>query len=358
MISLQSGGRPAAFSSARDDAVGGFQLQLEPSASSSATLSQLHFKGRDSHHEVVNEDAHLELAHKLYKSGNYKQALEHSSTVYERSPQRTDNLLLLGAIYYQLQDYDMCIAKNEEALRLQPRFAECYGNMANAWKEKGDIDLAIRYYLVSIEGFTIKFAHTNVACIILRPNFADAWSNLASAYMRKGRLDEASQCCRQALALNPLLVDAHSNLGNLMKAQGLMQEYASVLSGKVTDHYNSCVGLCLNSQFNTDIKLLPQARAQMMAYSCYLEALRIQPNFAIAWSNLAGLFMESGDLNRALQYYKEAVKLKPKFPDAYLNLGNVYKALGMPQEAIMCYQRAVQTGPNYAMAFGESPLLC
>ena len=40
----------------------------------------------------------------------------------------------------------------------------------------------------------------------LRPNFADAWSNLASAYMRKGRLDEASQCCRQALALNPLLV--------------------------------------------------------------------------------------------------------------------------------------------------------
>ncbi|KAG6737458.1 hypothetical protein POTOM_058980 [Populus tomentosa] len=303
MISLQSGGRPAAFGSARDDAVGGFQLNLEPSASSSAPLSLLPFKGRDSHHEVVDEEAHLTLAHKLYKSGNYKQALEHSSAVYERSPQRTDNLLLLGAIYYQLQDYDMCIAKNEEALRLQPRFAECYGNMANAWKEKGDIDRAIRYYLVSIE---------------LRPNFADAWSNLASAYMRKGRLNEASQCCRQALALNPLLVDAHSNLGNLMKAQGLVQE----------------------------------------AYSCYLEALRIQPSFAIAWSNLAGLFMESGDLNRALQYYKEAVKLKPKFPDAYLNLGNVYKALGMPQEAIMCYQRAVQTRPNYAMAFGNLASTC
>ena len=51
---------------------------------------------------VVDEDAHLGLAHQLYKSGNYKQALEHSSVVYERSPQRTDNLLLLGAIYYQV----------------------------------------------------------------------------------------------------------------------------------------------------------------------------------------------------------------------------------------------------------------
>ncbi|GMJ11255.1 secret agent, partial [Hibiscus trionum] len=245
-----------------------------------------------------DEDMHLALAHQMYKSGNYKQALDHSSAVYNQNPLRTDNLLLLGAIYYQLHNYDMCIAKNEEALRIEPRFAECYGNMANAWKEKGDIDVAIRYYMIAIE---------------LRPNFADAWSNLASAYMRKGRFNEAAQCCRQALQLNPLLVDAHSNLGNLMKAQGLVQE----------------------------------------AYSCYLEALRIQPTFAIAWSNLAGLFMDSGDLNRALQYYKEAVKLKPSFPDAYFNLGNIYKALGMPQEAIVCYQRAVQTRPNNPIALGN-----
>ncbi|KAG9446016.1 hypothetical protein H6P81_012144 [Aristolochia fimbriata] len=246
----------------------------------------------------VDEDTLLTLAHQKYKSGNYKQALEHSNAVYEKNPRRTDNLLLLGAIHYQLHDFDMCIAKNEEALRLEPHFAECYGNMANAWKEKGNIDLAIRYYLVAIE---------------LRPNFCDAWSNLASAYMRKGRLNEAAQCCRQALALNPRLVDAHSNLGNLMKAQGLVQE----------------------------------------AYNCYVEALRIQPTFAIAWSNLAGLFMEAGDLNRALAYYKEAVKLKPTFADAFLNLGNVYKALGMPQEAILCYQRALQARPDYAIAFGN-----
>lgn len=260
---------------------------------SSSNLS--HFKGAESREE---EDMLLGVAHQMYKGGNYKQALEHSNVVYERNPLRTDNLLLLGAIHYQLHDFDMCIARNEEAIQIEPHFAECFGNMANAWKEKGNVDLAIRYYLIAIE---------------LRPNFADAWSNLASAYMRKGRLTEAAQCCRQALALNPLLVDAHSNLGNLMKAQGLVQE----------------------------------------AYSCYLEALRIQPSFAVAWSNLAGLFMESGDLNRALHYYKEAVKLKPSFPDAYLNLGNVYKALGMSQEAIVCYQHALQARPNYAMAFGN-----
>ncbi|CAN8269855.1 unnamed protein product [Cochlearia groenlandica] len=295
MISSKIGGggamisRPVFF----PDELFSRKLDLSISSSSSSILLQQFNK----HHEA-EDDARLTLAHQLYKAGDFTQALEHSNMVYQRRPLRTDNLLLLGAIYYQLQDFDMCIARNEEALTIQPNFAECYGNMANAWKEKGDIDRAIEFYKMAIE---------------LRPSFADAWSNLASAYMRKGRLSEATQCCQQALTLNPLLVDAHSNLGNLMKAQGLIKE----------------------------------------AYRCYVEAVRIQPTFAIAWSNLAGLFLESGDLTRALQYYKEAVKLKPAFPDAYLNLGIVYKSLGRPTEAIICYQHALQSRPNCAMAFGN-----
>ncbi|KAH7543355.1 hypothetical protein FEM48_Zijuj02G0175400 [Ziziphus jujuba var. spinosa] len=308
-VTVMAGTSRAAFGADRNES---FVVKAE-----SSSLCSGSFQATGSHE--VDEDKHLALAHQMYKAGNYEEALDHSNTVYERNSIRTDNLLLLGAIYYQLHDFDMCIAKNEEALRIDPHFSECYGNMANAWKEKGNIDLAIRYYLVAIE---------------LQPNFCDAWSNLASAYMRKGRLNEAAQCCRQALQLNPVLVDAHSNLGNLMKTQGLIQE----------------------------------------AYSCYLEALRIQPTFAIAWSNLAGLFMESGDLNRALQYYKEAVKLKPSFPDAYLNLGNVYKhALqtrpnyamafgnlastyyeqGQLDLAILHYKHAISCDPRFLEAYNN-----
>lgn len=52
--------------------------------------------------DVVDEDKHLALAHQMYKAGNYEEALDHSNTVYERNSIRTDNLLLLGAIYYQV----------------------------------------------------------------------------------------------------------------------------------------------------------------------------------------------------------------------------------------------------------------
>jgi hypothetical protein len=44
----------------------------------------------------------LALAHQSYRSGKYSQALEHGNAVYEKNPRRTDNLLLLGAIYFQV----------------------------------------------------------------------------------------------------------------------------------------------------------------------------------------------------------------------------------------------------------------
>lgn len=50
----------------------------------------------------VNEETHMALSHQNYKAGNFKQALEHGTAVYKKNPQRTDNLLLLGAIYYQV----------------------------------------------------------------------------------------------------------------------------------------------------------------------------------------------------------------------------------------------------------------
>lgn len=49
-----------------------------------------------------DEDMHLALAHQNYKAGNYNQALDHSNAIYRKNPKRTDNLLLLGAIYYQV----------------------------------------------------------------------------------------------------------------------------------------------------------------------------------------------------------------------------------------------------------------
>lgn len=50
----------------------------------------------------VDGDVYLSIAHQLYKAGNYQQALEHCKAIYEKNPRRTDVLLLIGAIYFQV----------------------------------------------------------------------------------------------------------------------------------------------------------------------------------------------------------------------------------------------------------------
>ena len=87
-------------------------------------------KGLDSHE--VDDNTLMALAYQKYKDVNYKHALKHNSIVYERNPCHTSNLLLLGSIHYRLYNYDQCITKNEEALRIDPHFAECYENIVNA----------------------------------------------------------------------------------------------------------------------------------------------------------------------------------------------------------------------------------
>ncbi|PNT73449.1 probable UDP-N-acetylglucosamine--peptide N-acetylglucosaminyltransferase SEC isoform X2 [Brachypodium distachyon] len=245
----------------------------------------------------VDEDAHLGIAQQSYNAGDYRAALEHCNAVYMVNPRRLENLLLLGAVYYQLREFDMCIVRNSEAVQIQPNFPECVNNMANAWREKGDIDCAIQLYDHATK---------------LRPTFADAWANLANAYTRKGNLSKAVGCYHQAIALNPRLVDAYCNLGDVLKAQGLYSD----------------------------------------AYNCYVNALSVEPSSANAWYYIAGLFMQWGDPSKAVLYYKEAIKYKPSFYDAHLNLGNLYKAVGMHQDAIVCYQNAVRASPDNDIAYG------
>ncbi|KAK8299516.1 hypothetical protein V6Z12_D05G328700 [Gossypium hirsutum] len=45
-----------------------------------SSFSIVPYNGHDSH-----EDMHLALAHQMYKYGNYKQALNHSSVVYNQN---------------------------------------------------------------------------------------------------------------------------------------------------------------------------------------------------------------------------------------------------------------------------------
>ena len=184
----------------------------------------------------------LQKALHLYDGGHYIEALEACENVYEADAFRTDNLLLIGAVHFQMRNFSEAIFYSQQCVRVDPNFAEGYSNLGNALKELGDVQAAVQFYLKAIK---------------LKPRYCDAYNNLAGAYMQQGQTQEAMETYQMALTLNPSLVDAHSNLGNLYKASGDLEA----------------------------------------AKRCYLEAIRIKPDFAIVWSNLAGVFKDQGQVS-------------------------------------------------------------
>lgn len=50
--------------------------------------------------------------------------LPRSRQVHAQAPTRTDGLLLLGAIHYQMRNFDRCVHYNDLAIRIDPQFAE------------------------------------------------------------------------------------------------------------------------------------------------------------------------------------------------------------------------------------------
>jgi tetratricopeptide (TPR) repeat protein len=90
---------------------------------------------------------YISKAHSLYNQGQYQHALELCEACYELDACRTDNLLLLGAIHFQLRNYSESVFYNQQCIRVDGNFAEAYSNLGNALKELGDLNAAIQFYM-------------------------------------------------------------------------------------------------------------------------------------------------------------------------------------------------------------------
>mmetsp|Transcript_2181 Transcript_2181/g.6511 ORF Transcript_2181/g.6511 Transcript_2181/m.6511 type:complete len:1397 (+) Transcript_2181:421-4611(+) len=245
-------------------------------------------------------EALLAEAHQAYRRGDFAQALHLCHAIFPTCMNRTDVLLLVGAVYYQLGNYQQCIAFNDRCILLDPHMAEAHANLANALQQIGNFDLALIYYQ---------------SALTLKPGFTDAYNNMASALVQKGCIPQAMDCYAAALRIDPNVVDVHNNLGDLWRAQG--------------------------------------AAGRVHAQRCYAEALRCSPQHAPAWRGLGDLYREFGDHPQAVACYQEAVRLRAGYADAYTGMGVSLKELRRHDEAAVCFRAVVQLRPGCALSLGN-----
>jgi len=86
------------------------------------------------------------------------------------------------------------------------------------------------------------------------------------------------------------------------------------------------------------------------AIEYYKKAVKIDPNFTLAYNNLAAIYLEISKLKKAKYYIEKAIISNPKTPilhALYTNLGNYYRISNNFKMAIKNYNKSIKLNPNF-----------
>ena len=88
------------------------------------------------------------------------------------------------------------------------------------------------------------------------------------------------------------------------------------------------------SAYNQGVELMKNKRFAQ-AQSKFEQTVKLDPNFAEAYNNLAFTLRKQGSANyqKSLDYYNKAIQLKPKLAEAYMYRGVLYTQMGRKADA-------------------------
>ena len=192
------------------------------------------------------------------------------------------------------------------------------------------------------------------------PNSPELNDSLADLYLRVGRVREAEATARGLLKTTPDDVDAHKLLGRIYLRQ-LSESQNAVSSsspkGNALDQaiaeYEKIVSLEPRDVEDRMVlgQLYTVKREPQKAEEQFKTAQAIDPDSEEVVLNLARLYAESGDIDRAAKVI-EAVPEADRSSKMEFALGAAYDQLKRPKDAIAAYRRAVDIEPGDARTMG------
>lgn len=86
------------------------------------------------------------------------------------------------------------------------------------------------------------------------------------------------------------------------------------------------------------------------AIRCFERAIEFDPYFVEAYSNLAAVIYQQGEVKKAIELYEKTIELRPSVALSYYNLGNLYAQEGDYSQAIRYWQKTLRIDPNFKEA--------
>lgn len=309
----------------------------------------------------------IDLADQLYKTGDMDAAIHYYQEASRIDPNKNypktkireiqnsdnapdapglqsfDDLIVGGDYYFGIKAYKNARSKYQEALLLNPEneYAaqqieiidelEQGSKAATSKKEtpdEKDIDELPGKDAGSLEGSDESVKYYN--------------EGLELYY--DSDLEGALEKFRQAINLDPELVDAYYNSGFIKLNQADFNEaiadFDIVLSITPNDKAYFYKGRALMG-----LNRLEEAAIQ------YTMAIEMNPQFFYAYNNRGNVLFQLGEYEASVIDFTKAITINPEYVFAYNNRGNAYFKLDKYPEALSDYNFAIDLRPEYGFAY-------
>jgi tetratricopeptide (TPR) repeat protein len=223
--------------------------------------------------------------------GDMKQAVTLLAPLRERQKNNPVYWYTTGYLHEQLQNLDLAVKAQREAIRLRPNFYGAYCYLGTALGKQNKIGEAIE----ALE-----------AAEKLEPDDPLAPMTAAVVYQRVRRFSDALPCLDRALKLAPKDPELHRLKGNALMNTGKYPE----------------------------------------AFYELRTALKIDPQYAYTYVTLGDTYGRINQLSQAEDAYKKAIELRPDYALAYLQLGGVSSVLRKRDQARDAYRNAARFDPG------------
>jgi tetratricopeptide (TPR) repeat protein len=171
----------------------------------------------------------------------------------------------------------------------------------------------------------------------------NAWAQywLGTARNERGRIEAAVAPLRRAVEIQPLFVEAHVELAEVLAALGRSDEAVDQLEAAV-----EADPLHHPAAWNNLGFLHLQAGRTDAAEPALARAVALDPDFAEARVNLGSVYLLGGRVEAAIEQFEAAIRARPDYAPAYGNLGVAYAQLGRTADARRMFERLLELSPG------------
>ena len=322
-----------------------------------------------------DEVLQLNLAIAYSKNGNTDGAVETLSAIVKDHPDYAQAHVNLALIYIQQRRYKDAANEFEQALRLDPTDdvarasyiktliilaqPEAAFPLAEDYVRRKPSDFEALYLMGSVERELGKYAEAEKVlskAVAIQPNHYDSRYDFGFVLAKLGRPAEARVQFEKALQINPASNEARFQLSSVLRSLGQKEqanEQLKVFQQKLSETVKQDVAGVKINQAN---QYLETGDVQK-ALDLYRESLTEDPTNARSYYDYALALDRAGDIATERDALTKSIGLESNFAPAHNQLGLLELQAGQMADAEKQLKLAISLNPQYAEAQGNLGVL-